>query len=370
MRFIKVLAAGLIVLALAFPLVMFCCFNSNLRFNNTLTVSVAPSVKNHSTVPTGRKYVIYLCDGTFPCGGWADRQKGVIAAFVLAQALGRIFKIQITKPCALSDHLSPKSIDWRIKPGELNGLSKTFIKIIDNKADGLRKQMVTMDLEATYPQDILYFTSNMEFSQYLLQNEKYKERTRWMKKYNLRELYVHLLEQIFQFVPDLENKFRNFTSAIPRSKGSKLFCLQVRLGRNPTVPSDTESFNTLKSVDAAWDFIRGLGDLNKHKLFVTSDSEQVRENSKKLFPSNIVDTKGRILHVERYGKPEGLCEGVAKVLLDQRILSTCDVLVISRSGFAMIGAWMRTKLDDLYCFSKGKVKQCHPDKLGYLIEAW
>ena len=324
----------------------------------------------HTPPPAARKYVVYVCDGTSLCGGWADRQKGILSAFVLAQAMGRLFRIKLTKPCALEDHLEPKSIDWRIKPGELNGLSKTNIRILDFAAHKLRKLMTKMDLEAKYPQDIIYFTSNMEYTQYILQNDKYKERTQWMKKYNVRELYVTLLNEMFQFTPDLENKYVNFTSAIPRDKGSKLLCAQVRMGKNPTNPNDSQAISTVKSVEAVWTFIKGMGDMKKDKVFVTSDSEEIRQMAKKLFPSNIMDTTGRVLHVERYFKPEGVCGGVAKVLLDQRILSTCDSLIISRSGFGMIASWMRGKVDHLYCFYKDQVKSCHPDKLGFLISSW
>ena len=63
----------------------------------------------------------YACDEGY-CGGWADRQKGIVNAFVIAAILGQKFKVHMPQPCELGFFLSPGgAVDWRLEPGELIG---------------------------------------------------------------------------------------------------------------------------------------------------------------------------------------------------------------------------------------------------------
>ncbi|XP_067652025.1 uncharacterized protein [Haliotis asinina] len=315
------------------------------------------------------QYVVYVCDGSFPCGGWADRQKGIVSAYVLAQMLGRKFRVRITTPCALSTHLAGNLQSWEITPKELVGLSEKHVKEIDKNADSLRKKMSSLDLISEFPEDVVYFTSNMEYVEYLIKNPRYSNRTEWMRKLRVADVYTDTLKKLFKLKPNLERRLSNFTSRIPREKGVKLACAQVRLGKNPTVPTDTEQFNSFESVKAVWDFLKPYNDASKYRIFVTSDSEDVRKAAKTVFPKTIVDMEGNIVHVERTNGAS-VCDGFAKVILDQLILSTCDVLVISRSGLARIAAWYRGKKEDVYCFSKANVTPCNPYDLKAFIPSW
>ena len=76
----------------------------------------------------------YACE-LGPCGGWADRQKGIVGAFVIATMLGQKFKVHMPQPCELSFILSPRrAVDWRLQPGELVGRDVTRLEMMSSTA--------------------------------------------------------------------------------------------------------------------------------------------------------------------------------------------------------------------------------------------
>ena len=86
----------------------------------------------------------------------------------------------------------------------------------------------------------------------------------------------------------------------------------------------------------------------------TSDSPAMIEHARKYFPSRIVAMKGPITHVDR-SVGYDVCAGFVHTILEQLVLSTCDVLVISESGLAKIAAFLRNTDRDLYLFHDGIV---------------
>ena len=84
-------------------------------------------------VATPVRVIGYYCEGI--CGGWADRQKGIVTAFVLAAMLGKQFKIHMPQPCELGFFLSPRGdVNWRLDPGELVGRQVQWIDRLDSTA--------------------------------------------------------------------------------------------------------------------------------------------------------------------------------------------------------------------------------------------
>ncbi|QES90183.1 O-fucosyltransferase family protein [Rhizosphaericola mali] len=63
-----------------------------------------------------RQLFIQIIDGRETHGGLADRLKGIVSAFCLADSKGMQFKIHHTYPFALINYLQPNLIDWRLTP--------------------------------------------------------------------------------------------------------------------------------------------------------------------------------------------------------------------------------------------------------------
>jgi hypothetical protein len=85
------------------------------------------------------------------------------------------------------------------------------------------------------------------------------------------------------------------------------------------------------------------------------DIFQVRNLTRQHFGKNVFDSGGEIIHVDQGTQLQDACHGFESALLDQQILSLCDVLIISDSVFSQRAAFLRGRTDDVYKFSHGKL---------------
>ena len=82
--------------------------------------------------PQKNRYLIYICDGTMSCGGWGDRQRGMVGAFFLAIVTRRRFGIKMTSPCDLENFYQPNLVNWTISDSIVDSDYAKYINSIDN----------------------------------------------------------------------------------------------------------------------------------------------------------------------------------------------------------------------------------------------
>ncbi|XP_041349733.1 uncharacterized protein LOC121369005 [Gigantopelta aegis] len=312
------------------------------------------------------KYIIYRCDGNGLCGGLADREEGIVAGFLISQMVGRKFGIRFTVPCDISTFLQPNLVNWTVDTGNFRSFTMRRVEVIDHDAWKLREQMIKMDLNVSYPEDVVYFKVNQEFIQYLLKNKHFKT-LKWAVNLTVPEIYNVIYRRLFQLRPHLDQQFHKFQIRA-RARNRKLVCTQIRVWKNPTIPNDYDPGQRL-DLNIIWDFLKQYNDSSKYSIFVSTDSEDVRKTGVRLFPDAIVDIGGNIVHIER-SSGQQVCGGFAKVILDQLVLSTCDVLILTSSGIGRIASFVRGTSDELYCTSKGKVERCSLSDPGYIPYGW
>ncbi|XP_050408764.1 uncharacterized protein LOC126823798 isoform X2 [Patella vulgata] len=305
---------------------------------------------------SNKRTFVYTCKKGVLCGGWADRQKGLIAVYLLANATQSGFKIEIDKPCDVTSFLQPKSRDWRLEKDKTKNLCTEESAYIDGYGRELRQNLKTKNISDFFNKDINYLTINSEFSHYIRQNKLYSHSLNWLKRLSMGQIFATIWQENMALTADLKRIYKNF---IKRTDGRKLVCAQVRIGRNPSIPSDTVIRNDIDHVIKILDFFRKYDDPKLFRIFVTTDAEQVRVKVKQSFPDVVIDTEGVIAHVDREQDQKKSCEGFRKVILDQHILSTCNVLVISYSGVGRHAAWIRGTPTDLFCFIGGNVIPCN-----------
>ena len=63
------------------------------------------------------------------CGGWGDRQRGLVGMFVLALVTGRRFGINMTVPCNVTNFFMPNEYNWIIQEHEI--ANKSYILLDD-----------------------------------------------------------------------------------------------------------------------------------------------------------------------------------------------------------------------------------------------
>ncbi|OWF36969.1 hypothetical protein KP79_PYT13526 [Mizuhopecten yessoensis] len=95
----------------------------------------------------------------------------------------------------------------------------------------------------------------------------------------------------------------------------------------------------------------------KYDFFVASDTNGVKDLAKKRFPGNMIDTPGKITHIDQsyHNDPR---QGFLKQLLDFYTLVNCDILIITSSGFGMLAAYVRQVDTGLYCWRGTYLRPC------------
>ncbi|KAL3858120.1 hypothetical protein ACJMK2_012731 [Sinanodonta woodiana] len=141
-------------------------------------------------------------------------------------------------------------------------------------------------------------------------------------------------------------------------KNHTLVCAHVRMGIE-----GIDFLRTPKSdLQVIWDFLRRYNDINKYKIYVATDLNETKAQAKKLFRDQIFDTVGIIDQMHRSKS----CEVFRRVIVEQEILTRCDILILTESTLGMIAAFTRNRNNGLYCFYKQRVFPCRIETLHEL----
>ncbi|XP_070209435.1 uncharacterized protein [Littorina saxatilis] len=304
----------------------------------------------HEVPAGGLKVIGYGCQPGFRCGGWADRQKGIVAAFVIAAILGQEFKVSMPTPCDVGFFLSPRgTVDWRLEPGELTGRNVAWWDMTSHVWDDFVQEFLSLeDPLVLFEADYTFIMANME-TVHLLRKHRLAQKITWLQELTVPEIYRLVLTELFDLMPGPRVQFDAFRQALPRDV--TLVCAQIRVGGT----GDTESFNTVEHFQGLASFLAPYN-TSAHRLMFTSDNPAMIHHAQSFFPSVAVQMKGPVTHVDR-STGSDVCGGFAHVILEQLVLSTCHVLVISESGLAKIASFIRNTDDNLFIFHDGIVEK-------------
>ncbi|CAH1782519.1 unnamed protein product, partial [Owenia fusiformis] len=322
------------------------------------------------------KYIVYRCRGT--CGGLGDRLQGIHSTFLLAIALRRKFRIDFQFPCDLYSVLGENYEPWH-EPDTPTGDTRILsaIDYYENCGDIIfaeptreysddytmisEQKSAEMSFNEKYPEQVVIISTNQMWTQTFYKDPRYHKALTDLG-FNMnyftdgtifRETYNHL----FKLQPNMQRALATFMARARPNKDIQLVCAQIRMGHNPSVPQDETKRNKKEWLPLLWDFLSLYNISRKYKLFVTTDSQEVREQSQRLFPDVLHDTEGRITHIDRYDNQSEACKGMEKTILDFTILSKCDILVVSRSNFGTYSAKLRSPLAKLYTFQEGVIHE-------------
>lgn len=314
--------------------------------------NVAESQKNttigYTDQPPRTRYIIYLCERAGWCGGWADRQRGILAAYLLANVTGRRFGVNMTTPCDVKLFYIPNIVNWYVRESELLGLSWEVLDW-NNRFD---PNEVNHDFNINHPCDVIFLKTNFDAITVIQKSPQYghlvPEPFRNPNRGKVFHTIWHLLMK-----PSLhfEERINKFMSEIPKT--DELVCAHVRMRRNPTIPNDGAQINSLSTVKYLWTFLSKFK--NASRVFIASDSMDVRLSARKYFGAREIDTDGQVLHIDRQRKKPNAIWGFELALLDQTVLSRCRALVVSKSGFSVRAAMMSRREQELFEFQNGTV---------------
>ena len=315
---------------------------------------------------TTDRYFVYRCDqGQMAvCGGWADRIKGLVVSYLLANLTGRVFKAQILKPdCELTHYLQPNRVNWSLPQRDFPKDEK--FQIYTHPDDHVFKShMHEFNFSKEFNASIkhVYFLGNLEDVTNLMKNTKYTSQLAWGRGLTPADVYAAVYKRLFKLHPRLQMKLQKILFNTLKTSNHRLICVHVRMGKTKTIPTDTETRNTLGNLPRIWDFVRNHSQSEFDRVYVMSDSEEVMTSAmQQSFKDRLVTVPGDIVHVDKQlgQKTERMCSGFEKLVLEHHLLMNCDVMVRGHSGLSVIASAIRATDRDLYCLhSDGAIVPC------------
>ena len=302
-------------------------------------------------------FLVFKCMKKEICGGWGDRQKGIISTYLLSLLTNRTFAIHFTSPCKLTEFLQPNSCTWTKCYNYIVSVPHSKTKTIKMMFDGktsmsaikkFQDSLETIDLKKPFEKNVVFIRTNQIWNEHILAHPKAKERIPWAVGKTIAEVSSLVLDRLFRPKAFLQEEMARFVRNVSHRQ---MVCSHIRIGRNPTIPLDDMLKYGSPNVTYVLEFLHRFEDPSKYVLYVATDSEKIRNNVKKKFVNSItIDMP--VIHVDRYAKVQDgvACNGLFTALLEQYILSRCDTLLLTRSNFGAMAAYMSIKVQDLFIY--------------------
>ncbi|XP_060599326.1 uncharacterized protein LOC132752932 [Ruditapes philippinarum] len=308
-----------------------------------------------------KKFLVYKCDSSSLCGGFADRQKGIISTFLLALLTNRKFIIDMTSPCNLEEFLEPNVYNWN--------LCKAYLKTMPNKnisklnyVENYKfiKGINQFDFDRNWTKGAVVLKFNGYAIDKIRQHKETKSRLEWLLNITNEEAIHLVLNTLFKPGERLFNDAINFYNN--HINGRKLICSHIRKGKNPTLPTDNRLRFGSPNETVIFEYLKKLDKNSKNAIYIAADSEEVKQSAKGNLTSYI-NINRTIVHIDRLAQfkkqKSEACDGFYTAVFEQFILSLCDKLILTRSGFGTIAAYIRGVSDELFLY--------HP-KLKIIVE--
>ncbi|XP_045163677.2 uncharacterized protein LOC123527998 [Mercenaria mercenaria] len=302
-----------------------------------------------------RRYLVYTCDRSSLCGGWGDRQKGIVSSFLLALLTNRTFIMNVTHPCKLENFLLSSVYNWSKCGNYLRTLPKqnfvAFNYVVGNRK--FLKQIQSVDFDRNWTSQVVILRFNAYVIDQIRQHKQTETRLNWLLNTSNEEAIhrvLHTLLKPNQKILDDALKLKT-----DRIHDKHLVCSHIRKGQNPSIPEDNKLPRGSPNETLIFNFLKRYSDDRKYAIYIATDSDEVR----RLAEANIksyINMNRKIVHVDRLGNlkksKEEACEGFYTVLFEQFILSLCDTLILTRSNFGGIAAYIRGISDNLFLYNQ------------------
>ena len=330
------------------------CKISNIIMNTK--VNSKNESTSHQFCENKNKYIRYECRRPY-CGGWADRLRGLMGAYIWAIFTKREFLIDMDYPCSLSLMLEPNVVKWN-KPikcydyfnNTIINQIEPFTSVILDKVSNKNFYLLLRDIDVFeyYKEaNLITVRNNLDwiyafsFNKYL--NHSIYEFGYKPNNFRLYYFFRKFYKDLFKLAPKLQETYDKFIKRAKPDSQTKLLCAQIRIGGvRPNVAFD-QQFTPRNNSKLYWKFIRDnfliKNPKQKYKIFITTDTESVEKESILEFGKDfIVKIDGPFIHIDReeVGNISD-CSKIEKIILDFHAIQLCDSVIISQSGFGRLG---------------------------------
>ncbi|XP_021373521.1 uncharacterized protein LOC110463338 isoform X2 [Mizuhopecten yessoensis] len=291
-------------------------------------------------------YMVYDCSNAHhgECGGWSDRLSGMLSVYVIALVTNQTFLVHHDNPCPLQDYLDYKGHNWVFNQARMEAkqLSHQYLPFYCKVPVAIRSNRLDR-LFVTFHKEINFVRMNWDYTEHFRASKGIGKTVPWITTLQYSDIYKHFFNSLFVLKKELNDNL----DSIKRQK--QFACAHIRMGESGTVRT------TLPQLVDIWRFLKQK-ERQKFSIFVATDSNSVRKKANKLFPRSIVDIDGIITHIDITKKGD-LCAGFRKAMLDFFMLTRCEALLITRSGFGILAAYLREQ-HKLHCLTPNGVVSC------------
>lgn len=296
------------------------------------------------------KYVVYTCQKGRICGGLGDRQQGIVSAYILAMLTNRSFVLDMNYPCDISRFQVPNLYDWTACKEyalKVNKKNVALVNLIDVK--GLFTKLIKNQSSVVWKKQVISLRINWIIIDML--KEKIYSVIPWTRGFSTEEIIQIVMHILFRPVDSLTEDVNSFLAN--SVQGRTLVCSHIRIGRNPSIPHDAaQRIGGATNQTVILEFLQNYSNASEYALFLATDSDEVRQACYAEF-ENCLSFNKTIVHIDRFKglDQETACQGFSDAVLDQMLLTKCDVLVVSRSNFGGMAAYMRGNIGNLFMYN-------------------
>ncbi|XP_033754087.1 uncharacterized protein LOC117337290 [Pecten maximus] len=291
-------------------------------------------------------YMVYDCSNVYAgeCGGWSDRLSGMLSVYVISLITNHTFLVRHNKPCPLEDYLDYNAHNWVFDKAlvERGHLSYQYISYYCKVPTVVRSHRRER-LAVTFNKDINFVRVNWDYTDHFRATKGIGKLVPWITTLQYSDIYRHFFNSLFK----IKKEISDYLDIVKGEK--KLACAHIRMGESgmtrTTLPELVDIWRVLKQMEK-----------RKFSIFVATDSNLVKRKAKALFSRSSVEIDGVITHIDVTKKGD-LCGGFRKAVLDFFMLTRCEELVITRSGFGIMAAYLRRR-DKLHCLTPNGVVSC------------
>ncbi|ESO92049.1 hypothetical protein LOTGIDRAFT_233308 [Lottia gigantea] len=312
------------------------------------------SKQNQNT--TNLKYLVYLCDKNRRCGGWGDRQRGIVTAYVWACILNRTFKVVMTSACDLTQFYQPNKINWILDENEIRNKTSKVLDVV-NRVDVL----IDKDFKPHQHIDVLYVKTNSPMFTYYL-NHNRNAMPDYLKGFGSWRDKVKIFKAVWSrlMIPTdrITNQLLNATKPMfIDGYRANLVTAHVRIGRSKYLPYERVALS-LNSTDIVMNF------LDKYKysrIYVATDHADVRKAAIAKLGKRYIGSYAPFLNPDNTARGTKLaCWAFQMTIVDQLMMLNADVLVISPSGLSAFAAYLKLNRGELFLFNGTVVSPYKP----------
>lgn len=319
-------------------------FKETLDKNNLKTKATAEKYCSE------KRFLVFECDLSTGCGGWGDRQRGIVTAFLLALLTNRVFVIKMDVPCSLDKILDPNAYDWNVCNSFLSNRRNRHYKqilCIDNQLQ-VYNALYNADIDSEWHEQVIGIHININLIELVRKHRYTKLRMKWLQNTSNEDTFRLVLNTLFK---PTENMMRDlYRISQDKILGKRLVCGHIRMGKNPSVPKDfTLKFGSPND-SAILSFLK-LYDNRKNVIYIATDSDGIKRKAVESL-NNVLLTQFNIVHVDirSDNDPSLACGGFYMAVLEQYLLSSCDTLLLTRSSFGCNAAYLRGRSDNLFLY--------------------